>query len=78
MGEWDAPPSNPPGQAGIPNNAPAAGSIYLAIDIVRNARLGFGGVRIQAIENALEKWAEPERTRFAQTETEGHFEPSFG
>jgi hypothetical protein len=43
-------PSNPPVYALIPSNAPSACSGYVAIDIVRNAQLGFGGVQKQAPE----------------------------
>ena len=43
-------PRTSPLYAGIPSNAPTACSGYVAIDVVRNARLGFGGVRRQAIE----------------------------
>ena len=64
--------------AAIPSNAPTACSISVGMDIVRNARLGFGGDRSQVIEKAQEKRAEPQRARFAQTETDGHSEPSFG
>jgi len=71
-------PSNPWFCAGFPNNAPTLCSGYVAIDIVRNARLDFGRVRKQITEKHREKWAEPERKRFAQTETEGHSGPSFG
>jgi hypothetical protein len=43
-------PRNPSIYAGIPSNAPTACSGYVAIDVVRNARLGFGGVRKQIVE----------------------------
>ncbi|AUH32035.1 hypothetical protein CUV01_00215 [Paracoccus tegillarcae] len=69
---------NAPPYAGIPSNAPTARPVYLAIDIVRNANLGFGGDQRQAIDKYKKNGTEPERTRFAQTETEGHSEPSFG
>lgn len=43
-------PRNPPVYARFPSNAPTACSVYVAIDVVRIARLGFGGVRLQRIE----------------------------
>ena len=45
-------PRNPPLYSDFPSNAPTARSVYVAIEVVRIARLGFGGVRSQTIENA--------------------------
>lgn len=70
-------PRNPPVYAGIPSNAPTAYSGYVAIAIVRNGRLGFGGVQRQSVEIQYENGTAPGRARFAQTETEGHSEPNF-
>lgn len=71
-------PRNSPLYAAIPSNTSTACSVYVAIDCVRIARLGFGGVRRQSIERYRENGTEPERARFAQTETEGYSELSFG
>ena len=57
---------------------PAEQARVVRLLVARVARLGFGGVRLQRIEIQSENGAEPERMRFAQTETEGHSEPSFG
>ena len=69
-------PTNPPIYAGIPSNAPTACSVYVAIAIVRNGRLGFGGFQRQSVEIQYENGTEPGQARFAQTETEGHSEPN--